>query len=308
MNFDYTHIGWIGLFAISFFVAVYYMSSAIIDTLTGEKFTSGGGQRYAEGLEFYEQISPFVTSLKPLSSSLLSTMSSKDIEDIQKKLQEAGYTNVISLEEFIGMRIFAALVAGFIGLFVSMAIFGLHPLGFLAILLLAAIGYVYPVNWLQNEATIRQGKIFRGLSDTLDVLAVSVSAGLEMREALERVVAIGSEPLLDREIERTLQEIDKGGKSLEKGFEDLRDRISMPEMTAFVNVLLMAFRLGASGMGEILTEQADAIRKERVLRAERQANTMGSKILFPIAVFIFPAVIVTLLGPMALEAYLSFGM
>ena len=308
MQGEYTHIGWIGLFAISLFVAFYYMARSILEGLRGEGFGGGGGRRYAEGLDFFEQISPFVTSLKPLSMSMLSMMSTKDIEEMQKKLRDAGMTQIISLEEFIGMRIFSALVGGFIGLFMSMAIFGLHPLAFLAIFLLATIGYVYPLNWLQNEAHIRQSKIFRGLSDTLDVLAVSVSAGLEMREALARVIEIGSEPILDREIERTLQEIDKGGKSLEQGFEDLRDRVSLPEMTAFVNVLLMAFRLGASGMGEILTEQADAIRKERVLRAERQANTMGSKILFPIAVFIFPAVIVTLLGPMALEAYLSFGM
>jgi tight adherence protein C len=181
------------------------------------------------------------------------------------------------------------------------------PMAVMSIMLLGMIGWIGPVHWLAGAAAERQAKIFRGLSDTLDVLAVSVNAGLELRDALQRVVDIGSEPELDREIVRTLEEIDKGGKSLRQSFEDLRDRVSLPEMTAFCNVVLMAFQIGASGMGGILMEQAEAIRRERILRAENQANTMSSKIIFPIAVFIFPAVIVTILGPMSLEAYLQFG-
>lgn len=299
-------LGWVAVFGVSAFVVCYYSFLAVIESRAGSKLSEGGGRRSAEGLEFFEQISPFIGALRGTSRVLLSSMSSKDINEIQAKIREAGLTTVISLEEFIGMRIFGALSGMGLG-FLMFLMSGLHPMAALGGMLFAMIGWIYPNNWINGVARVRQVKIFRGLSDTLDVLAVSVGAGLEMRQALERVVEIGSEPELDIEINRTLQEIDKGGKSLEKGFEDLRERVSSPEMTAFVNVMLMAFRLGAAGMAGILSEQAGAIRKERVLRAERQANQMGSKILFPIAVFIFPAVIVTLLGPLVLEAFLSFG-
>lgn len=299
-------IGWVVIFGLSIFVFAYFVVRTAMESRPGA-VSEGAGRRYAEGLEFFEQISPFIAMLKPVSRGYLSGMRAKDIEEANKKIRDAGLTTTISLEDFIGIRLVSGLFGCAMG-GLMLLMTGFHPMAMLAVLLFGMIGWIYPEKWIAGVAHKRQAKIFRGLSDTLDVLAVSVSAGLEMREALNRVVQIGSEPELDEEIYRTLQEIDKGGKSLEQGFEDLRDRVSLPEMTAFVNVVLMAFRLGAGGMSEILMEQAEAIRRERVLRAERQANQMGSKILFPIALFIFPAVIVTLLGPLALEAFVSFGM
>ena len=299
-------LGWIVVFATSVFAIVYLIMRGV---MTREVQASGGGagRRSTPGLEFFETVSPFVMMLRPLSRGYLQAMSAKDIAEMQRMIRDAGLTETISCEEFVGLRFVGVFFGLFLGVLFMLLGFGLHPLVLLAMMLFAMVGWIYPNNWLSSTARDRQTRIFRGLSDTLDVLAVSVSAGLEMRDALERVVMIGSEPMLDREIRRTLDEVDKGGKSMEQGFEDLRERVSLPEMTAFVNVVLMAFRLGASGMSEILIDQAEAIRQERILRAERQANQMGSKILFPIALFIFPAVIVTLLGPLALEAFLSFS-
>lgn len=303
---DLTLAGWIGFFALSIFVCVYLVLRQVVEQRREAQEGGGAGTRYAEGLEFFETVSPFVMMLRPLARGYLSAMSTKDIAEMQKMIGAAGLKETISLEEFAGLRFLGVCFGLLMGVLFMLLGFGLHPMVLLAMMMFAMVGWIYPNNWLSSLARDRETRIFRGLSDTLDVLAVSVSAGLEMRDALERVVTIGSEPMLDHEIRRTLNEIDKGGKSIEQGFEDLRDRVAMPEMTSFVNVILMAFRLGASGMSEILIEQADAIRQERILRAERRANQMGSKILFPIALFIFPAVIVTLLGPLGLRAYMSF--
>lgn len=301
-----THeIGWTIILGISLFVIFYIVINGIMEKKAQAK-GAGSGRRYAENLEFFETISPFVEAMKGPAGVYLGTLSSKDIKEIQGKLTDAGLATQITLEDFIGMRIVGVLAGLGFGFMLILA--GLQPaLAMMGIFLFAMIGWVGPMSWLTSAASERQSKIFRGLSDTLDVLAVSVNAGLELRDGLSRVVEIGSEPELDKEIRRTIEEIDKGGKSLRQGFEDLRDRVSLPEMTAFCNVVLMAFQIGAAGMGGILLEQAEAIRKERIIRAENQANQMSSKILFPIAVFIFPAVIVTILGPMGLEAYLQFG-
>ena len=299
--------GWIIIFAVSIFVTSYLALYAYLRRREqGKGSQDGAGRRHVENLELFEVLSPFIESVKPLARLMMGTMSSKEIAELDQKLADAGLRHLIGLDEFMGFRLFSALAGAFLGLLILVAM-SMHPMGLLAILLFAMIGWVYPNSWIHGLATVRQGKIFRGLSETLDVLAVSVSAGLELRDALAWVVQIGSEPLLDQEINRTIQEVDKGGKSLRQGFEDLRERVNMPEMTAFCNVVLMAFQLGASGMSAIFADQAEAIRKERIMRAERAANQMPSKILFPIALFIFPAVIVTLLGPMALEAYLQFG-
>lgn len=292
-------LAWIAVFGVCVFVAVYF---AILEMTSAKS----GGVRAAEE-EVLSSLSPFITALKPLGVQYLHTMSSKDIHSLEKKLGDAGYRNDLSPAEFIALRFVAAIGAGLLGLVFAAAMIGMNAMALGGMAFFAIAGWSYPSMWLGSEARSRQQKIFRGLSNTLDVLSISVQAGLEMREGLERVVAIGTEPALDRELDKTLQEINKGGKSLAQGFEDLRDRVDMPEMTAFCNVLLMAFQLGAVGVGDLLAEQAEAIRTERVLRAERLTAEMPAKILFPIALFIFPAVLVTILGPLGLRAYLDFG-
>jgi tight adherence protein C len=103
-----------------------------------------------------------------------------------------------------------------------------------------------------------------------------------------------------------LDEINMAGKTIQNAINNLEQRVNMPEMTAFCSVLQMAFQYGGSRMSEMLVEQANAIRTERVLRAENYINQTSSKMLFPIAVFILPGIFVTLVGPMALTAYLNY--
>lgn len=287
------------VFLISTFIAVYFLTTATMNQGKGE------GIR-AVSHELLSAISPLMAAYKPIGLRMLYMMSSKEIHELEKKLSDAGLREDISLAEFNALRLLAASTGAFFGLLSAVAV-GINPSLLAMCFLFAMVGWFYPMNWLTAEARSRRQKIFRGLSTTLDVLSISVQAGLEMYEALERVVKIGSEPELDREIDKVLQEINKGGKSLAQAFEDLRDRINMPEITAFCNVMLMAFQLGAGGISGLLAEQAEAIRNERILRAEQTTAELPSKILFPIAVFIFPAVLVTVLGPLGLRAYLEFG-
>lgn len=291
----------VALFAAGVFTAV-YMTLSEAWQLRGST-----GIRAAEGLDFLETLSPFIAAFRPLGVQTLRSMPSKDIEALQTKLRDAGLHTEIAVEEFCSLRFVGAAGGCAMGLMFGVAGLGLSPMTGAAVVLLTIMGYAYPVMWLNHQARQRKERVFRGLSNTLDVLSISVQAGLEIREALERVVRIGSEPVLDRELSRTLEEINKGGKTLSQAFEDLRERVNTPEMTAFCNVILMAFQLGAAGVGNILAEQADAIRTERVLRAERITAELPSKILFPIAVFIFPAVLVTILGPLGLRAYIEFS-
>lgn len=292
---------WVAVFAVSMFVAVYVATRGM--------WQAGGreGVRAVEEMGLLETLSPFIAFFKPLGRQSLYKMSAKDIRELDERLLDAGLRRELSLEEFVSLRYVGASIGVVAGGLAFAALVGLKPMVGLGAVVFGLMGWVYPSMWLKNQARRRKERIFRGLSHTLDVLSISVQAGLEVREALERVVRIGGEPELDTELNRTLQEISKGGKSLSEAFQDLQERINVPEVTAFCNVVLMAFQLGASGVGDLLAEQANAIRTERVLRAERVTSEMPSKILFPIAVFIFPAVLVTILGPLGLRAYLEFG-
>lgn len=292
---------WVFVFGFSLFCFLFFLMRKLL--VKSEPY----GTRASTHIEFYEIISPLVEGSRSVGIMFLHLMRTKEIKDLEKLLSEAGLRREMDPAEFMVLRVFASLAGGLFGCLFGLVGLGVNLFTLLSLFFFMIMGWLYPLMWLKNQATSRHERIFKGLSDTLDILSISVMAGLELRDALERVVSIGSEPELDYEIRQTLQTINQGGKSLKEAFTDLSSRIGIPEMMAFCNVIILAFNLGSGGVGNLLSEQAAAIRNERILRVEKRVAEMPAKILFPIAVFIFPAVLITILGPMALKTYLMFG-
>ncbi len=298
-------IGWLAIFGVAVFSAVFF----IVDVIMRGIGPAGLNLevRATEKTETLELLSPLASMFRPVAMIRLQWMSSAQIAELNRNIVHAGLRQDMAIEDFLALQCLGAVGGILAGFLMALTGLGFNATGVGAMLGLAMIGWVFPTQWLKGQAVTRQEKIFRGLSTTLDTLSICVQAGLEVRRALARVSRMGTEAELDREIGKTLQEVEQGGRPVNEALDDLQERVGLRELSAFCDVLALAFRLGASGVAQILVEQAESIRNERIIKAEEKVSKMGSKILLPVTLFIFPAVLVSLLGPWVLRAYLDFG-
>jgi len=212
----------------------------------------------------------------------------------RRQLELAGNPAGLKALDFIGIRIlFAFLVGGFI--FVVMAGFGGSlAQAFVFGLLLASLGYLLPVMWLGSRVKGRRLEIMRAMPDVLDLLTISVEAGLGFDAALAKIVEKWDNALT-REFSRVLAEI-RVGKLRREALRDMADRVEVPELKSFVAAIVQADQLGAS-IGRILHVQAAQMRQRRRQKAEELARQAAIKIIFPLIFLILPALFVVILGP-----------
>jgi tight adherence protein C len=178
---------------------------------------------------------------------------------------------------------------------------GLLLLAFLAMCLL---GYFLPNIVLLNIIQRRQAKMRRALPDAIDLLTISVEAGLGFDAALAQVSRNSTGPLAE-EFYRTLQEVQLG-RSRSEAMRNLADRSSIPELTAFVLAMVQADVFGIS-VANVLRIQSREMRKKRRQLAEERAMKVPIKVLFPVLFCIFPALFVVILGPAIMRIAAAFG-
>lgn len=166
--------------------------------------------------------------------------------------------------------------------------------------LLAVVGYYLPEWILRSRSSARQYRIQRALPDALDLLSITVAAGLAFDAALERVAREMGGPL-GEELVRVVQEM-RLGKGRADALRDLADRSSVDELKSFVLAMVQADIFGIS-VSRVLSVQARELRIKRRQRAEEQAQKLPVKILFPLLFCIFPALFVVILGPAAIRIY-----
>ena len=212
----------------------------------------------------------------------------------RRQLEVAGNPGGLRALDFMGLRLLAALVTGtFVAVLLQVVHAGLGEAMVFG-LLLGALGYLFPAMWLGGRIRGRRTEILRSLPDALDLLTVSVEAGLGFDAALAKVVEKWDNALT-REFRRVLAEI-RVGKLRREALRDMADRVEVPELKSFVAALIQADLLGAS-IGRILHVQAAQMRMKRRQRAEELARQASLKIMFPLVFLIFPALFVVLLGP-----------
>jgi len=196
-------------------------------------------------------------------------------------------------------RVLAAKGLGLLGLGAVGTVYGLaitHSIGlaFIGLVVGAVLGFYLPDLLLYNAGLRRQQKIQRALPDSLDMLTVCMEAGLGFDAALAQVAQNTDGPLA-AEFTRALQEM-QIGQGRTDALRSLLTRTTVPELRVFVAALVQAGELGIP-IAKVLREQAGEMRVKRRQRAEEQAQKVPVKIMFPLVVCLFPALMVVVIGP-----------
>ena len=171
------------------------------------------------------------------------------------------------------------------------------------LLLAAAAGYYLPNMLLRHAIERRQREIFESFPDALDLMTVCVEAGLAMDAALLRVAdEIGiKSPVLSDELHLVTLEL-RAGLSKERALRGLAMRTGVEDVDALVAMLIQAERFGTS-IADSLRVQSEQLRTRRRQRAEEAAAKIALKLLFPLIFFIFPSLLVVLMGPAFISIY-----
>jgi len=157
----------------------------------------------------------------------------------------------------------------------------------------------YPSRWLSSSIKSRHKSIQRALPFVLDLLTLSVEAGLDFMSAMQRNIQRRAIDPLGEELIRVTREIQLG-KTRRQALRDMSVRVNLTDLRSVVNALVQADELGV-GIGAILRIQSDQMRQRRFEHAEKLANEAPVKMLFPLMIFIFPAVFLILMGPVILR-------
>jgi tight adherence protein C len=240
--------------------------------------------------------------LRPLAGSLADKISGlvprRRAEQIRHKILIAGVSSKVGPEEFVVLQGIGLGAGILLGLLVGKTS-GYSGFGLLRIVaILAAIGLFLPVAWLRRKQDERQQSIRRDLPDVLDLLAISVEAGVGFEGAVEVVTRHFDSPLAT-ELGRLLQEMELGLPRRE-ALQNLKRRTEVPELSNFVLILVQADALGMP-IGRVLRTQAVEMRLKRKQWAREKAARLPVKILLPLTIFILPALFVVILGPAAMS-------
>jgi tight adherence protein C len=221
-------------------------------------------------------------------------------DQLRKKLDKAGYAGKLEPGTIFLLQAACLIVFGGLG----WAALYLVNLDFTIELKLAItgglafIGFAYPRSWLNQKIARRQKSIRLSMPDALDLLTICVEAGLGFDLALAKVVGKWQNDL-SVAFGRALKEMQLG-KSRREALKAMAERIDIPEMTSFIAAIIQSEQLGAS-MAKILRIQSDQMRLRRRQHAEEEAHKVPVKMLIPMALLIFPSIVILIMAPAAFK-------
>jgi len=265
-------------------------------------------QRRPTDVEQEELSVPFsqrvlVPTLDALASVAERMLPGTMLSRLKARLIEAG--RPCSVERFIAFKALASVVV--FGIYATLVIpttpAERRPVTILMAIVAALLAFNVPDFWLSNKTDQRRTVIRRHLPDVLDLLSVSVEAGLGFDGAIQKVAEKFKEPVAG-EFRTYLAEV-RLGKSRAEALRNLRRRTDLPEMQSFVASVVQADQLGVS-IAKVLKTQSEALRTRRRQRAEERAMQAPVKMLFPLVFLIFPTLFFVLLGPVAIHWLTTF--
>lgn len=274
---------------------------------------AGGENRFGEGAgedlpRSFVLLLPYARALaafvEPVLERRAGALWDRCVRFLAARLEQAGEPGRLRPAEVAGLSGIGALV-GFVGGGLFALALDFSPaarVGFAAAF--CGLGGALPWVWLADAARRRQRAILRALPYALDLMTLSVEAGLDFTVALRRIVdRLGHSPL-GVEFARLLQEIQMG-QSRREALRRLKERSHLMDMDFFVSALVQADEMGV-GLGPTLRAQAEAMRQRRFLRAEELAMKAPVKIVFPLVAFVLPVTLVVILGPLAIQLWEQF--
>lgn len=225
------------------------------------------------------------------------------LEKKEHQLVLAGRPGNLDAPAFVVIKLFTTAL-GLIAAF-FLTDFGSDALQRVALFILPiALGFFGPDAWLQRKISERRDAMLRALPDVLDLLVISVEAGLGFDSALARVVATVPGPLSE-EFFRMLQET-RVGVSRRDAMRHLMDRTDLDELRSFILAMIQAEAFGVT-IARVLRVQADEMRVKRRQRAQEKAFAAPVKLVFPLVFCIFPSLFIVLLGPAAIQIADAFA-
>jgi tight adherence protein C len=214
------------------------------------------------------------------------------IESLAKKLMIAGNPLGLGAREFYGISMASTLLGVYLAFLIIQR--GTTPINVALSILVLILLYSFPKVWLQGRVNSRQNKVRKGLPDALDMLSVCATAGLGFDQSLQRVSEYWDTPI-GHEFGRVINEMEMG-LTRRDALRNLSDRLEIREIASFVALILQTEQLGMS-ISDTLHAQAEQMRIERRFRAQEQAQKAPIKMLIPMALLIFPALLAVILGP-----------
>ncbi|MFQ5895097.1 MAG: type II secretion system F family protein [Nitrospinota bacterium] len=264
----------------------------------------------ANPAEHRQAARPRGQALKGLYEGLVGVLArlipSAEDEKLRQQLAWAGDRRENATRIFFAKRILLSLALGVLFSPPAFLATGKPAAGMLAFVFMALLGFLLPVFLLGSRVRRRQLKLTDELPNVLDLLVVSVEAGLGLDIALQRV---GHEvrtscPVLSGELHILNLEM-KAGKTRAEALRNLAWRTGVEDLSALIAMLIQAEKFGTS-VAASLEIYSDELRTKRRQRAEAAAAAMVVKLIFPLVFFIFPALFVVLLGPGAIQIYNQF--
>lgn len=241
-------------------------------------------------------------------SQFLEPQDQKEFTDRRLKMIQAGYRTSGAVRTFH----FAQLVLGVGGLFIG-AIYVLllsssGPIPILAAKILGPglVGYYLPHYWIERRRQIRQTELQDGFPDALDLMLICVESGQTLDHTIMRVATEveKSYPTLSEELTIITNEV-RAGKDRSQVLRDFAERAAIPDIKAFVTVLIQSAKFGTT-IGDALRVFSSEMRDKRVMRAEEKANTLPTKMTLVTMLFTVPPLLIILVGPSIYDIYLFF--
>ena len=279
-------------------------STAIEDLLAEFEGTSADLDEYTRTMQ-----SPLAARLLlPMGHSVLESLQSllprNYVAGVRRRLVLAGLSGRFGAEEYVAGQVIGTAFGVLVGLLLGLGAewSGLRTLA--VTFGAGALGFFTPALYTKQRRDLRVEAIEKELPDVLDVLAISVEAGVGLEGAIQAVVERFSSPLGD-ELGHMLSEMELG-LSRGEALRNLRSRTDIPDLNGFILALLQADALGMP-MTRVLQTQAEEMRRRRRGRVREAAAKLPVKILFPLILFILPALFIVIMGPAVIRISNNLG-
>jgi tight adherence protein C len=245
------------------------------------------------------------SSIGSLMESVENLMPRSDKEGsiVVQRLTRAGYRNESAVKVFYGCKVAAPILLSALAL-----VTGLASLGpFFVYLMTLGVGFLAPDFWLGKKIKKRQKKINRGLPDVLDLLVICMEAGLSLDQATARTAQElnQSQPELCDELNIVVLE-QHAGRGRADAWKHMAERTGVESVRNLVSMLVQTEQFGTS-IAKVLRVHSDSLRVQRVQMIEELASKTSVKLVFPLVLFIFPALFLVTLGPAAIVMVESFS-